>query len=283
MSLRIAIPTDFSEHAEKAARFALQLFHNKPCRFYLVHTYTPSFFRAEYLLHSPGQIGLGDFYKQRVLEQLEALRGRLEAAAHPEMHEFFVHAAFNNLDAELNEMARKERLDLIAMGTQGATGAKEILFGTNAVQVMHRARVPVLVVPQGAEVTQLKDILFPTDYAPDFDRLDLKVLEGILRRHNVTLHVLHAYTEVDQGPQRQKSREQLQQRLAGSRVNWSEVGDLGVVEAINQFADRQPVQMLVMVRNRHTFLENMLVTPTIDRIGFHTKIPFMVIPPQGGD
>lgn len=282
MSLRIAIPTDFSEHAEKAARFALQLFRNHPCRFYLVHTYTPSFFRAEYLLHSPGQIGLGDFYKQRVLEQLEALKARLEETAHPELHEFLIHAAFNNLDAELNEMARKERLDLIAMGTQGATGAREILFGTNAVQVLHRSLVPVLVVPQEAEVTQLKDILFPTDYAPDFDQLDLKVLEGILKRHDVTLHVLHAYTEADQAPQRRKSREQLGQRLARAQVNWTEVGDQGVEEAINRFAGEQPVQMLVMVRNRHTFLENILVTPTTDRIGFHTKIPFLVIPPPVG-
>lgn len=282
MNLRIAIPTDFSKHADKAARFALELFRNRPCKFYLMHTYTPAFFRAEYLLHSPGQIGLGDFYKQRVLDQLEEVKARLEQIAHPELHEFMVHAAFNTLEAELNDMARKERLDLIVMGTQGATGAKEILFGTNAVQVLHRAEVPVLVIPEQAEVTHLKDILFPTDYAPDYSRLDLAILEDILQRPGVSLHVLHAYTEADQAPQRQKSREQLQERLAGSPVSWTEVGDQGVVEAINRFAGRQPVQLLVMVRNRHTFLENILVTPVIDLIGFHTKIPFMVIPPPVG-
>ena len=281
MSLRIAIPTDFSENANKAARFALDIFRNHPCRFYLVHTYTPSFFRAEYLLHSPGQIGLGDYYKQRVLDQLEALKVRLEKGANPELHDFMVHAAFNNLDAELNEMARKERLDLIVMGTQGATGAKEVLFGTHAVQVLHKAEIPVLVIPEGAEAGVLKDILFPTDFAPDFSKLDLEVLDGILQRPGVTLHVLHAYTEADTAPQRQESRQQLQQRLADIKVNWTEVGDQGVVEAINRFAGRQPVQLLVMVRNRHTLLENILVTPVIDLIGFHTKIPFMVIPPSG--
>ena len=279
MSLRIAIPTDFSENADKAARFALELFRNRACRFYLVHTYTPSFFRAEYLLHSPGQIGLGDFYKQRVLDQLEAHKGRLQKAANPELHEFMVHAAFNNLDAELNDMARKERLDLIVMGTQGATGAKEVLFGTHAVQVLHKAEVPVLVIPEAAEAGDLQDILFPTDFAPDFNKLDMKVFEGILERPGVTLHVLHAYTGADDAPERQQSREQLQQRLAGTQVKWSEVGDQGVVEAINRFALRQPVQLLVMVRNQHTFLENILVTPVIDLIGFHTRIPFMVIPP----
>jgi len=279
MSLRIAIPTDFSENANKAARFALDLFRNRACRFYLVHTYTPSFFRAEYLLHSPGQIGLGDFYKQQVLDQLESLKGRLQQSANPELHDFMVHAAFNNLDAELNEMARKEQLDLIVMGTQGATGAKEVLFGTHAVQVLHKAEIPVLVIPEEARAGDLKDILFPTDFAPDFSKLNLKVLEGMLRRPGVTLHVLHAYTEADSAPERQQARDQLRQLLTGMEVSWTEVGDQGVVEAINRFAGRQPVQLLVMVRNQHTFLENILVTPVIDLIGFHTKIPFMVIPP----
>ena len=56
-------------------------------------------------------------------------------------------------------MGRKETLDLVIMGTQGATGAKEVLFGTHAVQVLHKASCPVLVVPEEAEVGFLEDVL----------------------------------------------------------------------------------------------------------------------------
>ncbi len=279
MGFRIAIPTDFSENAYKAAYFALDLFKAQPCRFYLTHTYTPAFYRAEYLLHSPGQIGLGDFYQEKVMRKLRKFQKQLELKASG-AHEFICHAAFNSLAEELNEMGRKETLDLVVMGTQGATGAKEVLFGTHAVQVLHKASCPVLVVPEQAEVGDLRHILFPTDFAPDYEKLPLKVLLHILGRPGVSMHVLHVYTEADSKPDRQRAREQLQQLLAPYQSEIAEVGQKGIVEAINQYAREVPVQLLVMVRNEHSFLENLLVTPVIDLIGFHSQIPFMVLPPQ---
>jgi nucleotide-binding universal stress UspA family protein len=278
MGFRIAIPTDFSENAYKAAYYALDLFKGQPCRFYLTHTYTPAFYRAEYLLHSPGQIGLGDFYREKVMKKLRKFQKQLELKASAS-HEFFCHAAFNSLAEELNDMGRKETLDLVIMGTQGATGAKEVLFGTHAVQVLHKASCPVLVIPEEAEVGALENVLFPTDYTPDYTRLPLKVLFQILEGPGVTLHVLHAYTQQDSRPNRQKARKELEDLLASFKTEFTETGEMGILQAINTYARNVPIQLLVMVRNEHSFLENLLVTPVIDLIGFHSKIPFMVLPP----
>ncbi len=279
MGFRIAIPTDFSNNAYKAAYFALEMFKGEACRFYLTHTYTPAFYRAEYLLHSPGQIGLGDFYREKVMKKLRKFQKQLELKA-SDSHEFFCHAAFNSLAEELNEMGRKETLDLVVMGTQGATGAKEVLFGTHAVQVLHKASCPVLVIPEEAEVRSLENVLFPTDYTPDYNRLPTRVLLHILERPGVVMHVLHAYTDQDSKPNRQKARQQLEDLLSPYQSEFTETGEMGILQAINAYARKVPVQLLVMVRNQHSFLENLLVTPVIDLIGFHSKIPFMVLPPE---
>ena len=279
MGLRIAIPTDFSDNAYKAGYYALEIFKGQPCRFYLTHTYTPAFYRAEYLLHSPGQIGLGDFYREKVMKKLRKFQKQLELKA-SDSHEFFCHAAFNSLAEEINEMGRKETLDLVIMGTQGATGAKEVLFGTHAVQVLHKASCPVLVIPEEAEVGALEHVLFPTDYTPDYDQLPLKVLFEILGRQGVTIHVLHAYTSQDSKPNRQRVRKQLEELLSPYKSEFTETGEMDIVQAINRYARNVPIQLLVMVRNEHSFLENLLVTPVIDLIGFHSKIPFMVLPPH---
>ena len=277
MGFRIAIPTDFSDNAYKAAYFALEMFKGQSCRFYLTHTYTPAFYRAEYLLHSPGQIGLGDFYREKVMKKLRKFQKQLELKA-SDSHEFFCHAAFNSLAEELNDMGRKETLDLVIMGTQGATGAKEVLFGTHAVQVLHKASCPVLVIPEEAEVGSVEHVLFPTDYTPNYNQLPLKVLLHILERPGVTLHVLHAYTPEDSKPNRQRARKELEEMLSPYESEFTETGEMGIVQAINTYARKVPIQLLVMVRNEHSFLENLLVTPVIDLIGFHSKIPFMVLP-----
>ena len=280
MGFRIAIPTDFSDNAYKAAYFALEMFKGQSCRFYLTHTYTPAFYRAEYLLHSPGQIGLGDFYREKVMKKLRKFQKQLELKA-SDSHEFFCHAAFNSLAEELNDMGRKETLDLVIMGTKGATGAKEVLFGTHAVQVLHKSSCPVLVIPEEAEVVSLEHVLFPTDYTPDYSQLSLKVLFQILERPGVTLHVLHAFTPQDSKPNRQRARKALEELLSPYETEFTETGQMDIVQAINTYARNVPIQLLVMVRNEHSFLENLLVTPVIDLIGFHSKIPFMVLPPLG--
>lgn len=281
MSLRIAIPTDYSENALKATRYAIDLFREVACTFFLVHTYTPAVYRAEYLLSSPGNIGLGDIYKQRELDRLEALKTKLQKLSGDADHKYYCHAAFNTLADELEEMIGKEALDLIVMGTQGATGAKEILFGTHSVQVVHKASCPVMLIPEKAKVAALENILFPTDYAQDFTTLNLKVLFGILNEPGRKLHVLHTYDPADSEQRRAGGKKQLQNILEGMPFQITEEGQQPIIEAINQFAGRVPVQLLVMVRNTHTFLENLLVTPVIDVIGFHSKIPFLVLPPAG--
>lgn len=278
MEYRIAIPTDFSKNADKAARFALELFSGQACRFYLTHTYTPAFFRAEYLLHSPGQIGLGDMYQERVMKKLKKHKKTLLEHAGQE-HEIIPHAAFNSLAEELEDMGEKETLDLIIMGTQGATGAREVLFGTHAVQVLHKASCPVLVVPEEAEVGTLEHLLFPTDFKPDYGKLPLKFLKYLLGKPEVVLHVLHAYTPADGEPERERGREQLKELLNGYTWEMTETSQGDIIGAINRFARDTPIQLLLLVRNTHTFLENLLVTPVIDQIGLHTRIPFLVIPP----
>jgi nucleotide-binding universal stress UspA family protein len=279
MNLRIAIPTDYSDNALKAARYAIDLFRQNQCTFFLVHTYTPAVYRAEYLLSSPGNLGLGDIYKQRELDRLEALKKELQEISGDADHRYFCHAAFNTLADEMEEMAEKEALDLIVMGTQGATGAREILFGSHSVQVVHKASCPVLLIPEQAKVAALQNILFPTDYSQDFSNLKLKVLFGILSGAGRKLFVLHTYDPADSENRRTEGKKQLQSLLEGLTFQISEEGQQPIIEAINQFAVRTPVQLLVMVRNTHTFLENLLVTPVIDVIGFHSKIPFMVLPP----
>ncbi|MGA9238314.1 universal stress protein, partial [Robiginitalea sp.] len=140
---------------------------------------------------------------------------------------------------------------------------------------------PVLVVPEGAEVGTLEHLLFPTDFKPNYEELPLKFLKYLLGKPEVILHVLHAYTPADAEPEREKGRAQLKELLGGYTWEMTETAQGDVIGAINRFARDTPIQMLLLVRNTHTFLENLLVTPVIDQIGLHTRIPFLVIPPSG--
>ena len=57
---KIILPTDFSESAYNAIRYAIHLHEDMETTFYLLHTYTPPIFQVEYVFQSPSRSGLDD-------------------------------------------------------------------------------------------------------------------------------------------------------------------------------------------------------------------------------
>ncbi len=275
---KIILPTDFSDNAHNAIRYAVTLFEEVECTFYLVHTYTPAIYQAEYVLHSPGQIGLGDVHQTRVLTQLAKLMEKLDREFKNPKHIFVPHAAFNTLVDEIRETAEKERADLVIMGTKGATGAKEILFGTNTVHVIKKATCPVLAIPPGFEFEKPKEILFPTDYEVDFSKERLKLLLDIAEKHISSIEVLHVSGGGNLSEGQLENKQKLNYILAKTAHLFHEVPNQRIVDAINSFQMKKRMNLLVMIRNKHTFLERLFIEPVIKKIGFHITVPFMVIP-----
>ncbi|MDX1315849.1 MAG: universal stress protein [Eudoraea sp.] len=275
---KIIIPTDFSDNAYHAFAYGARLFKDEPCTFYLMHTFTPSIYQTEYVLHSPGQIGLGDFYQTDSDERLADMKERAEAQFKNPEHKIFTHSAFNVLVDEILDMVEKEEADLIIMGTQGATGAKEIFLGTHTVHVIRKAKCPVIAVPSEFEYEVPKEILFPTDFEVTYSEKHFSALFNIADLHNSRIEVLHISTGIEL-TEKQKENKAILESLIGERnTRYHDVPSQEIIEGINQFQKTEEVQMLAMIQNKHTFLERLFIEPVIKKIGFHVTIPFMVIP-----
>ncbi|MGB5818980.1 MAG: universal stress protein [Saonia sp.] len=278
MMKKILLPTDFSENAYNAISYALKLYKNQECAFYLLHTYTPAIYQAEYVLHSPGQIGLGDIYQTRALTQLEDLMKKLDKEFKNPKHIFVPHSAFNLLVDEILEMVENEKMDLIVMGTQGATGAKEILFGTHTVHVIKKTSCPVIAIPPNFEYEAPKEILFPTDYEIDYQKEQLQELLDIGKNHISRIEVMHVSSGYDLTEAQEKNKSKLDEILDTTAHLFHDMSNQGVIDGINNFQLKKKMNLLAMVRNKHTFFERLFIEPVIKKIGFHVTIPFMVIP-----
>ncbi|MFX0557912.1 universal stress protein [Maribacter sp. CXY002] len=274
---RILVPTDFSDNAYRAITYALNLFKEVKCTFYLMHTYTPPIYHTEYLIGSPGQIGLGDVMQETSLTQLEKLKVTLEKKFKNDKHTIMVHTAFNTLLGEITETVASEHIDLIVMGTKGATGAKEILLGTNTVHVIKKVNCPVLAVPPNFKYEAPKEILFPTDFEIDYQEENFQELLTLAKVHKSRINVMHVRAGYDLSEQQEKHKKQLEE-LLGNIGLFHEMPDNGIIAAVNDFQLKTNINLLVMVQNKHTFLEKLFIEPIIKKIGFHLTVPFMVIP-----
>lgn len=274
---RILLPTDFSDNSFEAIRYSLLVYKDIKCTFYLLHTYTPPVYHTEYLIGSPGQIGLGDIIQESSMAQLEKLKSRLENQYTNPKHSIIIRTAFNTLLDEISETVKAENIDLIVMGTKGATGAKEILLGTNTVHVIKRANCPLIAVPPEYEHEMPKEILFPTDYEIEYDKEKLRPLIEIALRHKSRINVMHVRTGYDLNIVQKKHKEQLE-KLLTNKVLFHEVPENGIIAAVNTFQVKEKINLLMMVQNKHTFIERLFIEPIIKKIGFHITVPFMVLP-----
>ena len=275
---KIILPTDFSDNAYNAVKYAVKLFKEVEATFYLVNTYTPAIYQAEYVIHSPGQVGLGDVLQENSLSQLADLMEKLKNEFKNPKHIFVPHSAFNVLVEEVLEIVEKENAHLVIMGTQGATGAKEILLGTNTVHLIKRATCPVIAIPSRFEFEIPKEILFPSDYEIDYQKEQLQELLDVAKNHGSSVEVIHVSTGHDLNENQLSNKQKLASILAETAHLFHDLPSQGVIAAINNFQMKKRMNLLVMIQNKHTFLERLFIEPVIKKIGFHVNIPFMVIP-----
>ncbi|MCK0190394.1 universal stress protein [Arenibacter sp. F20364] len=274
----ILIPTDFSDNAYKAISYAMRLLENENCTFHLLHTYTPAIYQSEYLLHSPGQLGLGDIYRTDSETKLEELKLKVISEFKNTKHHFKTYSAFSVLIEAIDELVENKKIDLLIMGTQGATGAKEIFLGSSTVHTIKRAKCPVLAIPFDYDVKMPKTILFPTDYEIDYNVGLIKEVLFIVGMHKSTLEIMHVRSGYELNPEQKKNKNKLEQLLSKTAHRFHELPDQGIIEGINSIQSELHPQMLVMVKNKHSFLENLFLKPVINQIGFHSSIPFLVLP-----
>lgn len=273
---KILVPTDFSENAYNALKYGVNLFAEEECVFYLLHTYTPALYNAEFMIYS--NMSLDEIYRVNVNKSLSQVISRIQKEF-PEMkHTFKRLACFNLLQDELKNQVKKKGIDLIIMGTQGGTGAAQILFGTHTIHAIKGANCPVLAIPAHTEFYPPSNLLFATDFEPDVTEDHLKIIKDIAAPQRSKIHILHIMKDSPLDSEQEKNKKKLSDYFEGSSHEFHMMQSESVTEGILNFQKEKYMDVLVMVRHKHSFFQNLFLRPVTDRVGFHMTTPFIVIP-----
>lgn len=124
---KILLPTDFSDNAWNAIVYALNFFRNESCTFFILHTYTPTFYRLDYMLGGPAFSAIPDTGVERAQAGLEKTLSDISGQYSNPKHQFQGLSAFNTLTDEIVEVTKRENIELVVMGTQGPQVPKRSL------------------------------------------------------------------------------------------------------------------------------------------------------------
>lgn len=274
----ILVPTDFSDNAWHALTYALHLLKEETCTFYLLHVYSPAIYRMDYAMGGPEMSAIPDAGVDLSVAGLEKVLEDARREFPNPRHRFELLSEFNTLTDEVRELTRQKNLDLIVMGTRGASGAKQFFLGSNTVFVLRKAEIPVLVVPEKARFHPLRNILFPSDYLSRYRREDLKPLLRLARLQDSRLLLLHIDEPEGLTDTQKDNKAHLERCLEELPYSTVSREAANIPEAILEYVRTHPIDLLVMMNRRHSFLERVLHRQKIDQVGFHVQTPFLVMP-----
>ena len=277
---RILLPTDFSENALNAIRYAVQLFKNSSCEFYLLHTYTPAAYNVGSMSDSYSALELQKVTRENAEGSMDEVEKTIRSEFNNKNHHFHKVVTFNLLVHQIQEMVENNGIDIIVMGTQGATGAQEVFLGTHTMYTIKKVNCPVIAVPSGFGYEAPKEILFPTDYRLSKSNPYLSLIREICDLQVARLNLLNAYYGEPLDSEQKQMKAYLDVYFKDNAHLFYIAEDTDVPGAIEKFQLKKKINLLIMIHNRHNFFENLLFKPVINEIAYHTNIPFLVIPSE---
>lgn len=187
MKRRILCPTDFSKNAQNAIEYAVKLFKNETCVFYILNTYNAEPYTMELAIARD----LEEF-REKSIGGLRVILEWLSHYGNSRNHEFHVVSECGNLLDIIKTMVDKQDIEMVVMGTQGATNSRIEIFGSQTVLAMEEIRnCPVLAIPSKTIYKEIKEIVFPTDYRTTFKRREFQYLVDIAKMSNSSIVVLN--------------------------------------------------------------------------------------------
>jgi len=184
---RILVPTDFSEQAENALKVAIKLAKKHNSEVYVLHSLEIPMQYAT--AKDSGSLPESLYFIKLTEKRFNVLRNSefLEGIT---INETIGH---NEIFEDINEACKNYDIDLIVMGSNGASGFKEMFVGSNTEKVVRTAEVPVLVIKNNHSEFNVEDFVFATDFSENSRGTLIKAYD-FAKKIDAKLHLLYVNT-----------------------------------------------------------------------------------------
>lgn len=269
--MKILIPTDFSPLSKVAVQYAVALGKKRKAELVLLSVVS--------LDSAPGRGVLNvQFLVEKMTENAAEDCAKLISEIRSENKETInitsMVVSGSPVEDVVTDYAQHNDIDLIVMGTKGATGLKKVVFGSNAAAVINKSDIPVIVVPEFARFTNLKDVVYATDIANLKD--ELKTVVSIAKDFNATVHILHIVSAVgEEKLDKKQTVANLTKAMDYKKITFAVSLHDDAAEGIDQYVLEHKPDMLVMFTHELTFFEKIFGQSVTREMAFLSHVPLL--------
>lgn len=274
---KILFPTDFSETANNAFLYALNLAKSIDAQVYVLHVYElpmiTGSLSAGLIQNVYETVELGSFNNFK--DNIPQLRQIADENGLNEIPIKFILEEGNFLYI-LREIIGEESVDFVVMGTDGNTGIEKMLFGSNTINAITSMKIPILSIPKDMSFKGFKNIGFTTVFDQK-DKEALKYLIEIANRHQAKIHCMHVSKD---GKFNQQAMKDWQDQFAGDPIVFEIYHDADPVNAVLDFIKEKQIDLLTVVSRNKGFFDKIFSPGFTKKIAHKNITPLFVFHEQ---
>ncbi|HSZ25863.1 MAG TPA: universal stress protein [Cytophagaceae bacterium] len=178
---------------------------------------------------------------------------------------------------------KEKNIDMVILGTKGASNIEEYLIGTNAATMVENASCPVLVVPEKAVSRKIEKVLFITDFQSDNIPTLERLIELVLpfEAEIIVLHISYLrQTKFNQDDGVMEwFKNNIKKHIDYPRITYiNEVRNKDNFNSINNFISENHIDLFSMCTRDKSFLKKIFTGNMSKKMIYHTDIPLLAFP-----
>ncbi len=270
----IIVPYDFSQSADKACNYAIELAKDIDAKIVLIHALESTVLYSK-LPMLTAQLDYAYLYNGAV-KKLQAYHKKISKTAGKIKIELLIKKGLPS--SRITELAKEKKASFIVMGTTGKGLAERVMMGSNASRTIRNAPCMVLAIPPKAKYNGFKKIIYATDLSKDnLASIKRLILFGKLFKSKIIFINVGQKTNEENEVEYNNIKPKNQEIIHYSKTPGYKVNDGNVINAIDQFLKTNKADCLA-VYTRHRSIFSRLFNKSITKsLAIHSKIPLLVI------
>ncbi|QDO94971.1 universal stress protein [Formosa sediminum] len=275
----ILLPTDFSENAWNAIEYALQLFKEETCNFYIIHSFDQP--DSSSYMGVTSAMAKESIYNAQVEFSKQGLRdvlAKVKSTYPNPNHTYKCVSIYKQFKDAVKKVVVDYKIDCIVMGTKGASAIKEITVGSNTAGLIGVVNCPIIAIPKHTQFKGIKEIGISTDYDIEFTEKGLQPLMELAKSNASLISVFHIMDRVKKlTTQQEEKSEILRKLLSNFSANYFTLTDIGVITGVRAFVQSRNLDLLCVIAREQDFLKRILNQSYSKTISSKSNVPLLIL------
>lgn len=272
---KILFPTDYSETANNAFKYALQLADYREAELYVLHVYDPPVISGGISPHLVENV-----LKKTSFEKLEQLHANspvlieMRKEVRLEHVPVFFKVKEGLLVPEILHAIEENSIDFLVMGTDGANSSfhKKIL-GSNTINTIAKVDIPVFSVPKEAHFSELKNIIFTSRFELEEEPTLDDIVKGAIAND---AHIKLVHVKQKGCVSCEEVYSKWTEKYKDAPLSFHLFNADNIEKTLLDFITHEPVDMVATVKRNKTFIENILSKSVTQHLAKHLKVPLFI-------